>query len=561
MVLCWFSYLLTIHPQMNKNRFSIEGQLLLLDERKIVSARIDVEDGKIIGIEPITNAPEHFILPGFIDAHIHIESSMLVPSEFARMAVKHGSVATVSDPHEIANVLGISGVEYMIDNAQKVPFKFYFGAPSCVPATSFETSGAHLGPESIDYLLKKKEIVYLAEMMNYPGVLHNDPEVIEKLNIAKKYNKKIDGHAPGLRGKECKEYIDHGISTDHECISYDEGKEKIEHGMKVLIREGSAAKNFDALIPLLSEFPESIMLCSDDKHPHDLIHGHINLLVKRAIENGMDVFDTLKAAIKNPIEHYGLDVGLLNVGDSADFIVVENLKDFDVLQTYINGELVYDGQDCLFEAPKFDTPNNFSRRKIQLEDLKLKGKDGLHRVIEIVDGQLMTHESEHYLKVNSLGDVQPDLKEDVLKMVVLSRYDQNKAAMAFTRGFGLKRGAIASSVAHDSHNIIAVGCNDKELLEAINNVIENKGGLSLVDGTFSKNIALPVAGLMSDLDGISLAKDYEELFEASENIGSTLYDPFMMLSFCALLVIPELKLSDLGLFNGNTFNFVDEFKL
>lgn len=546
---------------MKNIRFSLEGQLLLLDERRIVSARIDINDGKIANIETIASAPKHFILPGFVDSHIHIESSMLVPSEFARMAVRHGTVATVSDPHEIANVLGISGVEYMIDNAHKVPFKFYFGAPSCVPATSFETSGAHLGPKSIEQLLKKDEIVYLAEMMNYPGVLNDDPEVIDKLKIAKKYNKKIDGHAPGLRGLECKAYIDHGISTDHECISYEEGKEKIEFGMKVLIREGSAAKNFDALIPLLSEYPESIMFCSDDKHPHDLIHGHINLLVKRAIEKGMDVFDTLIAAIKNPIDHYGLDVGLLRVGDPADFIIVNDLTDFKISKTYINGELVFDGEKCLFPSPSFASPNNFSRNKILVEDIGLKGINGTHRVIEIVDGQLMTHESEHYLEVDDVGNVQPDIKEDVLKMIVFSRYDQNKAAIAFARGFGLKRGAIASSVAHDSHNIIAVGCNDDDLLEAINNVIKNKGGLSLVDGSFVKTIALPVAGLMSELDGISLANEYEELFEASESIGSTLYDPFMMLSFCALLVIPELKLSDLGLFNGNTFSFVNEFKL
>lgn len=541
---------------MNKRNFSVSGQLVLLKERKIVSSRIDITEGKIVSITEVENAPQHYILPGFVDAHIHIESSMLVPSEFARMAVKHGTVATVSDPHEIANVLGLEGVEYMIENAKTVPFKFYFGAPSCVPATQFETSGAHLGPDAIETLLQKEEIVYLAEMMNFPGVLNEDPEVIEKLNIAKRLNKKIDGHAPGLKGEDCKNYIDHGISTDHECVSYEDGKEKIEYGMKVLIREGSAAKNFDALIDLISDYPESIMFCSDDKHPHDLIHGHINLLVKRSIAMGYNLFDTLNAAITNPIEHYGLNVGMLNIGDIADFIIVDDLENFNVLETYIDGNLVYDGEKCLFDRSPITTPNNFSRNKIKLEDLKFNGSSGDYRVIEVIDGQLFTNEKEHHLEANSEGEITPDVENDVLKMVVLSRYDQQEAAMAFTKGYGLKRGAIASSVAHDSHNIIAVGCNDVDLLAAINMVIENKGGISLADGDIKKSIPLPVAGLMSDLDGEALALDYIDLFDASKIIGSTLYDPFMMLSFCALLVIPELKLSDKGLFNGKTFNFV-----
>jgi len=545
---------------MKHGTFSLEGQLLLLEERKIVSAKIYVANGKITKIEAIPHAPSHFIIPGFIDAHIHIESSMLVPSEFARVAVKHGTVATVSDPHEIANVLGIEGVEYMIENGDKVPFKFYFGAPSCVPATSFETAGAHLGPEEIDYLLQKKDIVYLAEMMNYPGVLSGEEEVLDKIHIAKRYGKKIDGHAPGLRGEACKNYIANGISTDHECISYEEGKEKISYGMKVLIREGSAAKNFDALIPLLSEYPEAIMFCSDDKHPHDLIHGHINQLVSRAIKLGYDLFDVLQAAIRNPIEHYGLDVGQLRVNDPADFIIVKDLIEFEVEKTYINGELVFSDGSIHFPAPPFALPNNFSRNRIEAAFLQVKEGNGNYRVIELIDGQLITKETSHFLSADANGNTSTNVAQDILKIVVLSRYDQNKAAIAFVKGFGFKKGAIASSVAHDSHNIIAVGCTDEDLEKAINTLIDNRGGISVYDGNSIDSIPLEVAGLMSAKNGEELALDYERLFDKSNAMGSTLFDPFMMLSFCALLVIPELKLSDMGLFNANTFNFVPLYK-
>ena len=545
---------------MNSATFSLSGQLVLLEEKKIVSACLNIVNGKIESIIEDPSAPAHFIMPGFVDSHIHIESSMLVPSEFSRMAVKHGTIATVSDPHEIANVLGIKGVEYMIDNAQKVPFKFYFGAPSCVPATTFETAGAHIGAKDIENLLKRDEICYLAEMMNYPGVLNKDPEVMAKLEVAKKLNKKIDGHAPGLRGIDSKNYIDQGISTDHECTSYDEAKEKIGYGMKILIREGSAAKNFEALINLLSEYPEAIMFCSDDKHPHDLLKGHINLLVKRALDKGMDLFDVLNAAISNPVRHYGLDVGLLKIGDPADFIIVNDLENFDVQSTYINGELVYSDEECHIKSIHFDTPNKFIRNEISLKDLQFKGESGVYRVIKVLDGQLLTLDEEHLMESNENGEIVTDIENDILKMVVLSRYDQSKAAISLTTGFGLKRGAIASSVAHDSHNIIAVGTNDRDLLRAINTIIKNKGGISLSDNEKTESISLPVAGLMSELTGEKLAEEYQKLFESSLNLGSTLYDSFMVLSFCALLVIPELKLSDKGLFNGNTFKFVEQLK-
>ena len=541
---------------MNNTTFSISGQVVLLAEKKIVSSAVKIVNGRINSIEPDPHAPRHFILPGFIDAHIHIESSMLIPSEFARMAVKHGTVATVSDPHEIANVLGIPGIDFMLNNAKTVPFKFYFGAPSCVPATEFETSGASLGSKAIEELLKRDEIAYLAEMMNYPGVLHKDPQVMEKLAIAKRLNKKIDGHAPGLRGEACKNYIDQGISTDHECTTYEEAKEKIAYGMKILIREGSAAKNFDALIDLLKEHPESIMFCSDDKHPHDLIKGHINLLIKRALEKGMDLFDCLNAAITNPIDHYGLDVGQLKIDDPADFIIVKDLDNFEVISTYIDGIKVYENDQCLFKSLNREQPNHFNRSRIELDSLKLAGKEGRYKVIRVMDGQLLTKEDQAYLYTSKQGEVLTNIEKDILKIAVLSRYDQSEAALAFITGFNLKRGAIASSVAHDSHNIIAVGCNDEDLLGAINIIIENKGGIALTDGNIKAGIPLPIAGLMTDNSGEVLAAEYEYMMDLSRNLGSTLFDPFMMLSFCALLVIPELKLSDKGLFNGNTFKFV-----
>ena len=542
---------------MNNATFSISGQVVLLAERKIVSSAVKIVNGRINSIEPDPNAPQHFILPGFVDAHIHIESSMLIPSAFAKMAVKHGTVATVSDPHEIANVLGIPGINFMLNNANSVPFKFYFGAPSCVPATEFETSGAFLGPDEIEELLLREEIVYLAEMMNYPGVLNKDPQVMKKLAIAQRLNKKIDGHAPGLRGEACKNYIDQGISTDHECTTYEEAKEKIAYGMYILIREGSAAKNFDELIALLKEYPEAIMFCSDDKHPHDLVKGHINLLVKRALEKGIDLYDCLNAAITNPIEHYGLDVGLLNIDDPADFIVVKDLENFEVISTYIDGIKVFENDQCFFESRNSEYPNHFNRSRIELESLKLQGDAGMYKVIKVMDGQLLTKEDEAYLQTSKLGELLTDIEKDILKIAVLSRYDQSEAALAFIKGFTLKRGAIASSVAHDSHNIIAVGCNDEDLRTAINIIIENKGGIAMADGNIKAGIPLPIAGLMTDSSGEVLAVEYEYMMDLSRKLGSTLFDPFMMLSFCALLVIPELKLSDKGLFNGNTFKFVD----
>jgi adenine deaminase len=480
---------------------------------------------------------------------------MLVPSEFARVAVRHGSVATVSDPHEIANVMAIQGVNFMIDNAEKVPFKFYFGAPSCVPATAFETAGAELGVQEIEELLSNDKIKYLSEMMNFPGVIYKDETVIEKLAIAHRYNKPVDGHAPGVKGEDLIKYAAGGITTDHESTNIEEAKEKINLGMKTLIREGSAAKNYDALVGLMEDNSDMVMFCSDDKHPHELINGHINELVVRTIKKGYDLFDVLKSTIVNPIKHYNLDVGMLRIGDPADFIVVENLEDFKVKATYIDGVKVAENGKDFIERVEFKNLNRFDRTPISARDIEFKGESGEYRVIEVIDGELWTKEGHYHLEAKN-GIIDADIEHDILKIVVLSRYNQEPPAIAWIKNFGFKKGAIASSVAHDSHNIIAVGTNDTDLLNAINTIINHKGGLALCEGeNNNQSIVLPVAGLMSDLTGDELAVEYSSIHKKSLKLGSTLHDPFMMLSFCALLVIPELKLSDKGLFNGINFIF------
>jgi adenine deaminase len=528
-----------------------------IENRLIFPARISIEHGRIKSIESIEDAVESYVLPGFIDAHVHIESSMLLPTEFAKKAVVHGTVATVSDPHEIANVLGKEGVFYMLENARKSPFKFYFGAPSCVPATAFETAGAEVTAQDIDELMALDEIKYLAEMMNYPGVLFRDNIVMEKIEVAKKYKKPVDGHAPGLTGEKALQYIQAGISTDHECVSYEEALFKVQNGMKILIREGSAAKNFEALIELLHDFPDAVMFCSDDKHPDDLLEGHINLLVKRALEKGIDMFKVLRAASINPVLHYKLDVGLLRINDAADFIVIDSPADFNILETYIDGKLVAkSGNDFLSTEPE-RIVNNFDIDFKKPKDFQLKLSQEKVRVIEAIDGQLITKTHIGNVVLDEQGFAQSDPVNDILKIAVVNRYHEAPAAVAFIKNFGLKKGAIASTVAHDSHNIIVVGAEDESICKAVNAVIKERGGLSVTDGVEIKMLPLPVAGLMSTDSCEKVAEKYIELVKFSKEIGCTLHSPFMSLSFMALLVIPQLKLSDKGLFDGGQFCFCD----
>ena len=534
----------------------IQGQIVDIPNRKIYSGEITIENGKITSIIEAAHNVKTYILPGFVDAHIHIESSMLVPSEFAKIAVLHGTVGTISDPHEIANVLGKDGVHYMIDNGKKVPFKFHFGAPSCVPATFFETAGAVIDSEQIKELMALPDIYYLSEMMNYPGVLFDDEEVLKKIAWAKHFNKPVDGHAPGLRGAPIEKYIASGISTDHECFTYDEAAEKLSLGMKVLIREGSAAKNFEALIDLLPENYSNMMFCSDDKHPDDLIVGHINLLCARAVAKGFDLFKILQMACINPVKHYKMNIGLLQKNDAADFIVVEDLTHFKVLQTYIDGELVAENGKSFVKDVDFEKPNNFNTAKKQIIEFDISSSASKIRVIEALEGQLITNEIHHKPKIKN-EKIVSDTENDILKMAVVNRYENAPPAIAFIKNFGLKKGAIASSVAHDCHNIVVVGTSDEEILSAVNLIIDNTGGICAVNGNDKKSLALPVAGIMSDQNGWEAGRLYQEIDAMAKELGSGLKAPFMTLSFMALLVIPDLKLSDKGLFSGNSFSFVD----
>ena len=543
------------------NTYTIQGNIVNIAEKIISAGEIVIQNEIITSISiperGLINPLLPYICPGFIDAHVHIESSMLVPSEFARLAVVHGTVGTVSDPHEIANVCGMEGVRFMIENGKKVPFKFNFGAPSCVPATFFETAGAVLNADDVSELLKDDDIKYLTEMMNFPGAISGDAEVIKKINTAHKFEKPVDGHAPGLRGDDLKRYIERGISTDHECFTIEEAKEKLSLGMKILIREGSAAKNFNELIPLIEEHADKIMFCSDDMHPDSLVVGHINNLCSRAVEKGYDIFKILQAACINPIHHYKLDIGMLRVGDPADFIILEDLRNFNVLATHINGIRVSKEGDSFIERSKLneDLLNNFSCEPISAIDLKIGAiTDYENPVIGCLDGQLITLKKK--LKPRLVGDVyESDTENDVLKIMVVNRYHSAPIAKGFVNGFGLKRGAIASSVAHDSHNIVAVGVDDESLMQSINLIIRHKGGISCVSDSKEDILTLPVAGLMSDGDGYEVAAMYSELDRKAKLLGSSLSAPFMSLSFMALLVIPHVKLSDKGLFDG------DEFKL
>jgi adenine deaminase len=536
----------------------ITGQLIDIYSREIYPAQITLKGKLIEKIKKITTSTLKYIIPGLIDAHIHIESSMVTPGSFARAAVSRGTTAVISDPHEIANVLGIRGINYMIKEASKVPLKFYFGAPSCVPATSFESSGAKIDSTDIKDLLELPEIKYLAEMMNFPGVIYNDPEVMRKIEIAKNLNKPIDGHAPGLTGESLRKYVTAGITTDHECTTIGEAREKIGLGMKILIREGSASKNLDELKGLYKNNPGNIMLCSDDLHPEMLIKGHINKLVAKLVSEGFDLFDVIRSCTINPAMHYGLNTGLLQHGQPADFIIVDDPLKMNVVETWINGEKVFENNKVLFDYQKAEAVNNFNCSAIKKEDIEISADRGNLRVIEAFDGDLITKEFITKVKIDTI--INADTASDILKIVVKDRYKDLPPAIGFIKGFGLKSGAFASSVAHDSHNIICVGTIDNDIVNAVNEVIKMNGGLAVADGNYINSLPLPVAGIMSDQPVEKVASEYERLSEKVRLSGCKMSAPFMTLSFMALLVIPELKLSDQGLFDAREFKFVPLFR-
>jgi adenine deaminase len=545
---------------MEDSRFSVPGRIVDLHDRRIFPGRVHVLNGIVDHIEPASDVPDRFVLPGFVDAHVHVESSMLPPSEFARAAVVHGTVGTVSDPHEIANVLGVDGVNYMLEDGQRVPFRFAFGAPSCVPATPFETAGAEIDVDAVEALLDRQEIPYLSEMMNVPGVLNGDSDVLAKLEAARRRGKPRDGHAPGVRGDDARAYAEAGIQTDHECVSIEEAREKLDAGMKIAIREGSAAKNFDALIPLIDEAPERIMFCSDDKHPDSLVDGHINALVRRALDRGYDRFDVLRAACVHPVRHYEMNIGLLREGDPADFIVVDDLETMNVRKTFVGGLLVAEDGESRIDRTSSAVVNQFEAGPIEPDALRVPAETSRLRAITAVDNQLVTGEEIVDARIED-GQAVADPENDLLKIAVVNRYEDADPAVAFIRGFGLQEGALASSVAHDSHNVVAVAASDAALARAVNAVIDARGGISATDAAGDTHLLpLPIAGLMSDEPYDEVARRYTVLAEFVQNrLGSPMDAPFMTLSFMALLVIPRLKLSDKGLFDGESFQFADRF--
>lgn len=544
--------------------FEIEANYIDIFNKEIYPASITIENGYIVSIKKIDAILKEYVLPGFIDAHIHIESSFLIPSNFAHLVVQHGTVATISDPHEIANVNGIDGINFMINNSKKTEFKFFFGAPSCVPALSseFETSGYVLDDQDVDKLMKSNDIYYLSEVMDFKGVINKDVRIINKINSALKRNKVVDGHAPGLSPYLTLKYVSSGISTDHECSTIEDARYKLSLGMKIIIREGSAAKNFESLHPLISEcskeYCDSLMFCFDDAHPNDILHGHINSIVARAIEYGHNFFDVLKIACINPVLHYKIPVGLLRTGDPADFIITKDIKTFKIDKTYINGKLVFN--DGISHIPLIsEIPiNNFNCEQKSILDFKFSTKNRMIPIINCINNQIITYKT--MIDSNLLApDFQSNIAKDILKIAVINRYENNsKISIGFIKNFGIRKGAIGSTVAHDSHNIIVVGTNDEYLCKATNIIIENKGGLCALNNEKTIIIKLPISGLMSALSAKEIASQYVKLNDFCKNVlGSQLDDPLMTLSFMSLTVVPHLKINDKGLFDVDSFCFLN----
>lgn len=541
----------TLNVSCTRKTMKLKGNLVDVFTEDVYPAEVTF-DKEIVSIQKIDQEQSLYILPGFIDSHIHIESSMLCPSRFAEAAIPHGTTCTISDPHEIANVVGMEGIEYMIKDAQVL--KVYYTAPSCVPATAFETSGGTITDKDIDTLFKRYNLISLGEVMNFPGVILKNYEIMKKIAVAKKYEKPIDGHAPGLSGADLKAYCDQGISTDHECTSLEEAQEKQNLGMKIMIREGTAPKNLKALLGLDYD---RCFLVSDDLHAEDLQKGHIDCLLKKAVSHGIDPVKAVKMVTINPAEHYSLNNGVIAPQRAADIVLVDDLSQFSVKKVFIDGVLqAVDGKP-LFTVNPIQLKSTLSTTRVSPSDYAVRSENPTVkvRVITVVEGQLCTKASEAYLSCEN-GVVLTDTEQDILKLAVVERYGHNRIAIAFVRGFGLKEGALASSVAHDSHNIICVGVSDRCMAEAVVTLRDIEGGIVSCN-TETRFLKLPVGGLMSYEPVDTVAEYHKEVEEYAQKMGCTLENPFMQLSFLALLVIPELKLSDKGLFDSERFAFVD----
>lgn len=534
----------------------ISGNIVDLVSRKIFTGTLNIQNGVIVSIVEFSSPQTNFIIPGFVDSHVHIESSLVIPSTFANIALKHGVIAAVCDPHEIANVCGVEGIKFMVENSKSTQFQFFYGAPSCVPATTLESSGAIISSDEIEQLFRENVCSHLSEMMNFPGVIYDDTEVLRKLNVAKKYGKKIDGHAPTLSGEALKKYISAGIDTDHECSTIEEAIEKIHLGMKILIREGSAAKNLEALKELFNLYPDRLMLCTDDCHVDNLLQGYINEIVKGLLKDGYNLFDVLSASSLIPITHYNLPIGLLQINDSADFNEVNNLIDLEILDVYVKGGRV-ESQGSIAPA----TPiNNFRASKIAINDLKVESSKGTYNIIEALDKELITLHNTFYF--NGLSDINSSyLQFGLNKIAVMDRYSSDSIPfVGFIRGFDLRSGAFASSIAHDNHNIIAIGSNDRDLCDALNSIIGSNGGISFSQVGHTNLLALPIGGLMSLSPAEWVSEKYNSIQNDIKAAGCSLTSPLMTLAFMALIVIPQLKISHKGLFDFTAFNYIPLIK-
>ncbi len=546
------------------------AQIINVFSGEIIPGEMAISDGLIVGFgqyeaKKVEDLNGRYVAPGFIDGHVHIESSMACISEFARAVVVHGTTTVAADPHEIANVLGLSGIEYMLQSAEEQPMNIYFTLPSCVPATDMETAGARLTAEDLKPFLNKDRIIALAEMMNFPGVIYRDPDVLAKISAARQQKKPIDGHAPGLEGPQLYAYISAGIQSDHECTTEHEAIEKLRSGMHIMIRQGTCAKNLQTLLPAVNEkTARRMMWCSDDRHPHDLIaEGHIDSIVYEAIQSGLDPILAIQMATLNPAEYFNLDhLGALAPGRQADLVVFSDLKKPVIEKVYSRGILIAENGKILptIQIPSAASVPPSMHVDLQKIDFAIPADKKQIRVIEIVPEQVITHQRIEEITVKNKQAVS-DPSKDLLKMAVVERHSgSGNIGKGFVKGLGLKHGALASSVAHDSHNIIVVGTTDEDMRAALEAVVKMGGGLAAVsDARVRAELALPIAGLMS-LEPVQRVRDQlDKLIEATHDMGTPLKDPFMTLSFLALPVIPELKLTDIGLVDVNKFEVVPLF--